>query len=146
MLDLDHPMTEHICAAAKMQDLLMDSAHRMTLLPSKDRVLLLADCLPVLDRLRRLNDEHFGASLFISRAIDEAQAALEQIAHLNGGSIVEDKTDGVGNCAACGTPITILSRFPGKPYGYHIVVCQTCDEPFMQAKAKLTKGFGTWLI
>jgi hypothetical protein len=112
MLDLDHPMTKHIFAASRMEDLLMVSAQRMTLLPSRERVLLLVDCLPVLDELRRLNDEHFEASLFIRKAIDEAQAALKDIAHLNDGNIVEDKTDGEGNCPACGTPITKWETFP----------------------------------
>jgi hypothetical protein len=148
MLDLDHPMTEHIFAASGMEDLLMIRAQRMTVLPSKERLLLLADCIPVLDELRRLNDEHFEASLFISRAIDEAQAALEQIAHLNGGNITEDKTDGEGNCVACSTPITKWETFPGKSYNRHIILCQHCNEPFMKAKAKLesSKGFGTCFI
>jgi hypothetical protein len=148
MLDLSHPLAQHIFAASGMEDLLMLNAQRMTLLPSDERVLLLAECIPILDGLRRLNDEHFEASLFISRAIDEAQAALEQIAHANGGNIVENRTDGEGQCAACGAPLINHNIFPGKPYGQHIILCQRCNEPFMTAKAKLgsSEGFGTCFI
>ena len=148
MLDLDHPMTKHIFAASGMEDILLISAQRMTLLPSKERVLLLADCLAVLGGLRRLNEEHFDASPFICGAIDEAQEALEQIAYLGGGNILEDKTGGEGGCPACGTPITKFESFPGKSYSRPIVFCGHCNEPFMKAKAKLEspKGFGTCFI
>ena len=146
MLDLDHPMTKHIFAASGMGDFLLVSAQRMTLLPSKQRVLLLGDCLVVLDKMRRLNEEHFEASQFISDAVNEAQKALEKIAHLNDGNVVEDKTDGEGNCAVCGSPIT---KFEVRPKsGRYIIVCGQCDEPFMKAKEKLdsSEAFGTCFI
>jgi hypothetical protein len=148
MLDLDHPMTKHIFAASGMEDFLLVSAQRMTLLPSKERLSLLENCLVVLDNMRRLNNKHFEASSSIANAIDEVQGALEHIAHLNGGSIEEDKTDGEGPCAACGTPITSWETCPAEPWTRRIIFCQQCNEPFMKAKAKLEspEGFGTCFI
>ncbi len=148
MLDLDHPMTKHIFAASGMEDFLMVSAQRMTLLPSKERLLLLEECLKVLGKMRILNEDHFDASLFISNAINETQEALEQIAHLNGGNIQEDKTDGEGSCSVCDTPITKFDVSPGSSWSRCIILCDYCNEPFMKAKAKLEspKGFKTCFI
>lgn len=146
MLNLDHPMTKHIFTASGMEDFLLASSQRMTLLPSEQRVLLLADCLVVLDKMRRLNEEHFEASQFIVDAINEAQEALEQIAHLNAGNVVEDKTSGKGDCAVCGSPITKFEVSPKS--GRYIILCRHCNEAFMNAKAKLEspEGFGTCFI
>lgn len=146
MLDLDHPMTKHIFAAGAMEDFLLVSAQRMTLVPSPQRLSLLAECLQVLDRMRRLNEEHFQASSFIADALDEGQEALEGIAHQGGGNIVEDRSDGPGACAACGSPIFRFEKYSNS--GDYMMLCLRCIEPFMEAKAKLKSrhGFRTSFI
>jgi hypothetical protein len=146
MISPDNPMAEYIFAASRMEDFLMVSAQRMTLLPSRERASLLADCVTVLQKMRRLNDEHFEASLYISSAINEVQMALEQIAHLNDGEIVEDKSDGEGDCVVCGTPITKFETTLKSPR--YIIFCRRCYEPFTEANAKLrsSEGFGTCYI
>ncbi|MES2463401.1 MAG: hypothetical protein V4671_22740 [Armatimonadota bacterium] len=146
MLDLNHPLTDPIFAAGGMEDVLLVNAQWMTLLPSDMRLLVLGDCLVVLDKLRLLNQEHFQASYFLFEAIDEMQAALESIAHLKGGAILVDKTDGEGNCAICETPIFKFGPIPNTDRV--IVVCDKCIAPFMSALKKLEspKGFGTCFI
>ncbi len=139
-------MTRHIFAAGGLEESLLISAQWMTLLPSDMRLLVLADCLVALDKLRLLNQEHFQASRFLFKALDEAQSTLDGIAHLKGGSILVDRTEGEGSCAACETPLFKFGPIPGTDRV--IIVCQTCAAPFMNALRKLEspEGFGTCFI
>ncbi|MEO7719289.1 MAG: hypothetical protein ABIY70_24070 [Capsulimonas sp.] len=146
MLNLDHPMAKHIFAAAQMEDFLLVSAQRMTLVPSTERLAILVDCHQALDEMRRLNHEQFSASQFISDAIADAQESLEQIANLGGGNITENKVDGEGDCASCGSAITKFETYPQSDR--YVIVCHQCVRPFMQAKSKLqsSQGFRTCFI
>jgi hypothetical protein len=146
MIDSNHPQSQHIFAAGRMEDFLLGSAQRMTLLPSSERVLLLAECLLVVDKMRLLNKEHFQSSQFIFDALNEAQVALQTIANLGEGKITEDKTNGTGKCAACRTPITKHETYPTS--GRFLILCELCTEPFLKAKEKLESpnGFQTCFI
>jgi hypothetical protein len=138
MLDLDHPMTEHIFRASMLIDGVMVRGQRMSVAPSAVREQLLAECLPLFAEMRKLNAEHFAMSAFIAQAIDEYEAGIRTLAGLAGGRIGKDVLDGAKRCPACGTRIT---RYPK----YHLVLCGKCDNLFLPAKEKLCSldGFGT---
>jgi len=146
MLDLDNPQTQYIFAAAKMSDDLMIKAEQMTLLSREYRGILLEDCFEVLNAMRRLNREQFKASERNAKAVDAIEAALNQLAHLNDDSITEDKTDGEGYCAACGSLITIQ-----QPPSYSLssrprIRCDCCMKIFWPARTKLQNAFGIMFI
>lgn len=175
MLDLDHPMTEHIFAASRAADRVLERAKCMTLAPSSRRLELLESCRADLAQMRQLNSAHFEASPFIFGAIDELEAALQELANLKDGLITEDKSSGTGDCPACGTPITNfktnglsreyfkrvrnltksdkdfaeqLTPRPEEYTDHWHTYCGNCLNLIGPAREKLdsTKGFGTCFI
>lgn len=80
MLDLDHPQSEHIFAAAALEDAILTAAGRMVCAPAPERSKLLASCEEQFGAMRLLNADHFGASPFIASAIDDLQAAMRLLA------------------------------------------------------------------
>lgn len=136
MLDLSHLMTQHVFRASGLMDHLMIRGQKMSVSPSSVRVELLAECLPLFAEMRELARRQFGAeAAFILAAVDEYEAALRVLARLVGGQITEDRRDGDGDCAACGTAITKIFRGPD-----WIPVCETCDKPFMKKLAEQSWG------
>ncbi len=143
MLDLNHPMTQPIFEASALEDALKLRAQAMSVTPSVRRLELLAECQRALDQLRRLNRAHFENSAFIAQTIDETEEVLSGIAHAGDGKITEDHSDGEGICPVCQTPIT---RYEAGQYSSKVVYCSRCDEPFMQALAKLGSPQGFFTI
>src|SRR5687767_10549153 len=130
MLDLNHPMTEHIFRASGLIGKVKELGQQMSVSPSATRAELLAECLPLFAEMRELALSRFAESAgFILAAVDEYEAALRGLAGLNGGRITEDRRDGTGSCPVCGTAITHYKK-------YRIVLCGECDKPFMAADEK----------
>ncbi len=80
MLDLNHPQTEHVFAAARLEDAVLEFAKRIVSAQPSERPELLASCQQSIDAMRRLNSERFGSSASIASAIDELHAALRSLA------------------------------------------------------------------
>ncbi len=80
MLDLNHPQTEHIFAAARLQDAVMDGAKRIIAAQPSERQELLALCEQSIDSMRTLHSEHFRSSGSLATVIDELHAALRALA------------------------------------------------------------------
>jgi hypothetical protein len=142
MLNLDHPMTEHVFRASGLMDAVMVRGQRMSVSPSVVRAELLAECLPLFAEMRALARTQFGRRApYITAAVDEYEAAIRTLAGLGSGQITEDRRDGFGNCPVCGTAIT-------HDPAHRLVLCGECDKPFMAAYDKLdsSEGFGTWAI
>lgn len=139
MLDLDHPQSEHVFQAAKLEDEIVTYIKRMTLLPTQRRVDLLKKIENVCREMKILNRDHFGASAYIQDAVDELLAGCESIAH---GESDKDLTDGTGQCDVCGTKITSLDEYEDMIY------CGNCLDTTSRARDKLegSEGFGTWAI
>ncbi len=79
MLDTDHPQTKHVFSASALEDALLARVNQMQDLPKSGRAAALPECLHIIAKMRRLNQEHFDASPFIEAALSEAQTALEQL-------------------------------------------------------------------
>ena len=142
MLNLDHPMTQHVFRASGLMDGVMVRGQRMSVSPSAVRAGLLAECLPLLAEMRELALTQFGKrAAFIAVAVDEYEATIRTLAGLNGGRIAENRRDGTGSCPVCGTAV-------GQYLEYRIVLCGECAKPFMAAYDKLdcSERFGTWAI
>ena len=139
MINLDHPMTQHVFRASGLMDEVMIRGQRMSVAPSTVRAELLAECLPKFAQMRELAITQFSMRAeFIAAAVDDDEAAIRTLADLGGGRIAEDCLDGTGSCSVCGTAI---AHYPE----HRIVLCPECDKPFMRAYDKLdsSEGFGT---
>ena len=80
MLDLNHPQTEHIFAAARLEDAVLECAKRIVAAQTSERPELLALCEQSINAMRTLNSERFGSSVSIASAVDELQAAMRSFA------------------------------------------------------------------
>ncbi len=148
MLDLDHPMTQHRFAAARIDDRLLTLAKLMTLTSTEERQRLLGVCDKPVRSLRLLNEEHFGASSFIAEAITEIERALDGLAALK-----TNPLDGTAyatiTCPICGTSLTRHhAPFMPQPERRWSIYCNACLKAISPARQKLDgpDGFGTWAI
>lgn len=76
MLDLKHPQTKWIFDTSREDDAILSFSKLMTLLPTTQRQQILSRVARPIERLRRLNREHFGASSFIERAISDLEPVM----------------------------------------------------------------------
>jgi hypothetical protein len=138
MLNRNHPQTKWIFAASRHDDAVLTLAKLMTLLPTIERQQLLGRIARHIERLHRLNREHFNASAFIERAISDLESACRSIANLQSG---ESRLDGRGTCPVCSSAITDLPD-------HDDVYCARCLDIVSDARRRLdsSEGFGTWAI
>lgn len=80
MLDLNHPQTPHIFAAARLEDSLLARANRMVKAGAAERHGILNECDPFLASLRNITKDHLNDSPSIHEALDEFHADLERLA------------------------------------------------------------------
>ena len=80
MLDLNHPQAEHIFAAARLEDAVLECAKRIVSAQPSERPALLALCEQSIKAMRILNSERFGGSASIASAIDELHATMRSLA------------------------------------------------------------------
>ncbi len=128
---LDHPNSKFIFAAAELIELVWEIAKKMTILPAKGRFELLGESEQAFHGLRKLNAEHFGASVDILESINELERRLRVLAEL---AAVERKNE---ETCFCG--------FPRETRSY----CSQClDEifPALLRIESLEMGFGTNMI
>ncbi len=148
MLDLDHPMTDHIFAASRAEDRLSVLCKLMTLASAQERQRLFAECQEPLNSLRRLNAARFGASDFIADAVTELEDWLGSLAALET-TPREGTAYAIVSCPVCGGLLTRLHHaFMPQPERRWSVYCNHCLGPSSPAWHKLesSQGFGTWAI
>jgi len=80
MLDLNHPQSKYIFAAARLEDAIRDGANHIMAAQPSERGELLAACEQHLASMRTLNADHFRSSPSIALIIDELQVALRALA------------------------------------------------------------------
>jgi hypothetical protein len=81
MLDSNHPQTNHVFAAARLEAEILDSARRIIAASQpSDRAARLKKCEETLDRMYKLNNEQFHSSPSIASIIHELQIALSTLA------------------------------------------------------------------
>jgi len=80
MLDLNHPQSKHIFAAARLEDAVRLSVQRIIDAQPLERPELLTLCELTIDAMRSLNAEGFGSSASIASAIDGLHVALRALA------------------------------------------------------------------
>lgn len=151
MLDLSHPLTQHIFRASGLIDGVMVRGQQMSVAPSAVRATLLAECAPLFAEMRELAVAHFSNRVqFLIQAIEEYEHGIRELAALGDGLITEDRRDGEGNCPYCKAPIMKFDAFVGNPRlgPHYIILCNHCDDLYTPALDKLRgwEGFGTEAI
>ena len=139
MIDLNHPQSEYIFEAARYEDFVLSQARGMTIAPLMSRYALFKECEPVRVKMQKMNDEHFGAAVFITSVIEELRRCLTALAEL--GAAV-DKKEAKGHCPACSA--VLVDRVP--PSGLpRQTYCESCLNIIMPALERLGSrhGFGT---
>ena len=80
MLDLNHPQSKYVFAAARLEDAIRDRANRIILARPSERSAVLDECKEYLASMRRLAAEHFLHKPSLTLIIDELQDALKALA------------------------------------------------------------------
>ena len=147
MLDLRHPQSEHIFAAAREMDRILMVAHKMTVASSSKREILFELTKAPIAKLLELNEHRFGSSESIRGRIAMLAKSLVMLRNLNDGKIMDDRSDGLGDCPCCSTPI---KRFQPKhqptPVDPWLVYCPQCSGIYTKPLDRLSLGgvgFGT---
>lgn len=144
MLDLDHPQTSHIFAAARQMDLILSCATRMSVAGGRQRTRLLDIARPAFAALRWLNSHQFQNSPVILDSINELERALERLAAL---ATEPERGDLV--CPVCGRALTETTVFTPEGRSGKDRRCSVCLDtltPWLQRLQSSESGFGTWAI
>ena len=139
MLDYDHPQSQWIVAASRQLDAILEHTKLMTLLPTEQRRQILGRVTDPIERLRKLNKEHFDASAFIEDTLSNLEASCSALASLQS---TESRLDGHGACPVCGTGITHFPEY------FNMTYCGLCHAPVQNAlqSVESAEGFGTFAI
>ena len=146
MLDLEHPMTKHIFAAARAEDTVFMAGRDMTVAGRRERIRLRDGCTAAFAELRRLARDHFADRPAIPSAIDELERSLEELVSLPG--VPEDGSPAEYKCPACGAALERRGKYgfpaPDNPTD---IYCSRCLQIIMQSVSALRSwaggGFGT---
>jgi len=83
MLDKAHPQSQHIFAAARLEDFILDKAKVIIGAKAEKRQGLISQCEETFASLRTLNSERFGSSQSIFESIDELQQAVHRLGEID---------------------------------------------------------------
>jgi hypothetical protein len=145
MLDLDHPMTQHVFAAARAEDSILIAARNMTVAGRQERVRLRDGCAPAFAELRRLARDHFANCPAIPSAIDALERAVANLAALPG--VPEQGSPAKFRCPACGAGLERRGKYgfcaPLNPTDVYCSPCLQIIMPPLSALRSWEGGFGT---
>jgi len=149
MLDLDHPRSQHVFAAAVQLDLILDYLKRISFSVSKERLHLLEIIRPCFAALRWLQIQRFAGEPHIACAIDDLEHAAEKLARLGDGKAVWSSDDmPPSKCPVCRKTLTTYGVYEPRP-GLKVPRerwCTNCTEVAMPALERVRsshEGFGT---
>ncbi|APR76815.1 Hypothetical protein A7982_02162 [Minicystis rosea] len=144
MLYLDHPMTQHIFAAARAEDAILMAAKRMTIAARLERIRIRDSCSAAFSELRRLNRDHFADRPAIPPAIEALEQSLSELAALV--VVAEDGPPAELICPACQTTLERRGKYgspaPDRPTDIYCSPCMETVMPPLQV-LRSESGFGT---
>lgn len=145
MLNLDHPMTKHVFAAAYAEGAILQDAKQITVSARRDRVLVRDGCASAVAELRRLARDHFADRPAIPPAIDALEQSLAELAALPG--VPEEGPPAEFTCPACGGPLDRLGKYgfpaPDNPTDIYCSQCLNIVMPSLCDLGSWEGGFGT---
>ncbi len=110
MLDLSHPETPHVFAAARQLDLILEYLKKISYSDSQGRLLMMEIIRPCFVALRWLNTNRFGQSPKIAANIDTLEEQAERLSQLGGGRLVQTGPEPPIHCPVCGKSVTTAQR------------------------------------
>lgn len=145
MLDLNHPHSKHVFAAAGAEGAVLTAAKRMSAAARNERVRLRDACAPAFAELRRLAHDEFADCPAILPAIDALEQAVAELAALP--NVPEEGTPAEYECPSCGARLERLGK-SGFPAPLHPtdIYCMRCTDIIMPSLSVLRScenGFGT---
>jgi len=140
MLDLDHPHSANIFAAARQLDLILDCCKQITLEEGPHRLFVLEIMRPAFAALRWLNEFRFDNSASLATDVDALESQATALAGFPSQSPGQRKYGGHATCPACGKPPRKADKYDPKPY------CPHCLNVVMPAYCSVSDGFGTEAI
>lgn len=144
MLDLDHPSSRFVFAAAQAVWAIHAAAKSMTVAPRRERLRLRDGSGPAFVELRRLARGHFADRPAIPPAIDDLERALSDLANRPGPPA--DGPLAQFDCPACGDALQRRGLY-GKPAPTNPtdIYCSRCLEGIWSSLLILSsmgEGFG----
>jgi hypothetical protein len=148
LLDLSHPKTPHVFAAARQLDLILEYLKKISSSDSRGRLFLIEVIRPCFVALRWLNTNHFGASPKIAANIDALEEEAERLSQLGEGRLVQIGPESPTRCPVCDKSLTIarqgcLQVLIGRPKERY---CLNCLGPSLRAYSavcSIDEGFIT---
>jgi hypothetical protein len=156
MLELGHPKTPHIFAAARQLDVILAYLKQISHSDSQGRLFMMDVIRPCFVALRWLNVHHFGQSPKIAAHIDALEQEAEKLARLGDGRLAQGDGEFPTRCPVCNKALTItgqrrfglMKRLTGVPE-HEERYCWDCLRPAMQAYWRVQSvedGFATQAI
>lgn len=136
MLNINHPMSQHIFAASRSLDRVLLVAIKMTVATRQERMRLRNVCVPVFIELRQLGQEHFANCTTIPVTIDVLERSLAELTELPG--VPKDGPSAELNCPACGSTLMRVEH----PKGLCCSPCLQIINPPLWALSSWDGGFG----
>jgi hypothetical protein len=138
VLNLDHPQSAHIFAAARQIDLIVDYAKRISLEDADGRQFMNKVVAPCFAALHWLNENHFENDQGIHQRIADLQSALSKLSSVSAAH--SDSPSDRKTCPVCKQALKKPSQYDPTPY------CPGCLAAIMQPLSRLQSseaGFGT---
>jgi hypothetical protein len=106
VLDLNHPKTPHVFAAARQLDLILGYLKKISYSDSRGRFFMMEVIRPCFAALRWLNTNRFEQSPKIAANIDALEERAERLSQLGEGKLVQTGPEPPARCPVCDTPLT----------------------------------------
>ena len=111
MLDIDHPMTQHIFRASSLIDVIMDFGQKISVASGKERTVLRENCQPYFQELRTLTITYFPENTrFILHWVAEYDASINLLSSLVEKSVPALRQDNDSTCSSCGKLIHLRNH------------------------------------
>lgn len=147
MSDLENADTNPVAAAAAQMDRIRHVAEKMTVASSETRRILFQLTKAPINELLAINRDSFDDRESIRGRIAILAKALLTLRNQSNGQILEDRSDGFGDCPVCSTAIIRhQNQSRPKPDDPWKIFCPTCCQEYSQALENLSVtgvGFGT---
>lgn len=140
MLDLDHPHSANIFAAARQLDLILDCCKQMTLAEGPHRLFVLEIMRPAFAALRWLNEFRFDNSASLAKGVDALESQATALAQLPSQFPGQRGYGSLAACPVCGKTPRKPDKYDPKPY------CPHCLKVVMPSYGSVSDGFGTEFI
>jgi hypothetical protein len=146
LLDLSHPKTPQVFAAARQLDLILEYLRKISYSDSRSRLFMIEVIRPCFVALRWLNTNRFGQSPKIAANIDALEEEAERLSQLGEGRLVQIGPEPPTRCPVCDKSLTTdrpgcLRLLNVRP---KVSSCSNCLGPSLRAYAavcSIDEGF-----